>query len=70
MSLQESRPADRSISHALETRHGNRADSLRASKQCLQCHKVQRGELLGAFTYELQRDPAIVEPVGTRVSGR
>lgn len=24
-------------------------------KQCLQCHQVQRGELLGAFTYELHR---------------
>jgi hypothetical protein len=44
--------------------------SLRASKQCLQYHKVQRGELLGAFSYELQRDPVIAEPVGTRVSGR
>jgi hypothetical protein len=33
--------------------------SLRAAKQCLQCHDVQRGELLGAFSYELIRDPAI-----------
>jgi hypothetical protein len=44
--------------------------SLRASKQCLQCHEVERGTLLGAFTYELQRDPPIVEPIGTRVSIR
>ena len=27
--------------------------SLRAAKQCLDCHTVQRGELLGALTYEL-----------------
>ena len=33
--------------------------SLRAAKQCLQCHDAKRGELLGAFTYELIRDPAI-----------
>ncbi|MEM6472981.1 MAG: hypothetical protein AAF802_25700, partial [Planctomycetota bacterium] len=33
--------------------------SLRASKDCLSCHSVDRGDLLGAFTYELVR-------VGTR----
>ena len=27
--------------------------SLRAAKQCLDCHNVQRGELLGAFSYRL-----------------
>jgi hypothetical protein len=27
--------------------------SLRAAKNCLDCHSVQRGELLGALTYEL-----------------
>jgi hypothetical protein len=27
--------------------------SLRAAKDCLKCHSVQRGELLGALTYEL-----------------
>jgi hypothetical protein len=27
--------------------------SLRAGKNCLECHSVQRGELLGAFSYEL-----------------
>jgi hypothetical protein len=27
--------------------------SLRASKTCIQCHDVQRGELLGALSYEL-----------------
>lgn len=29
--------------------------SLRAGKTCLACHSVQRGELLGAFTYLLER---------------
>jgi hypothetical protein len=32
--------------------------SLRATKQCLDCHHAHRGDLLGAFSYELQRDPA------------
>jgi len=27
--------------------------SLRASKTCLECHSVRRGDLLGALTYEL-----------------
>jgi hypothetical protein len=31
--------------------------SLRATKQCLQCHDVKSGALLGAFSYELLRDP-------------
>ena len=29
--------------------------SLRAAKQCLDCHTAQRGELLGAFSYVLHR---------------
>jgi len=33
--------------------------SLRASKQCRQCHVVPHGALLGAFSYELRRDPPI-----------
>lgn len=33
--------------------------SLRAGKQCLECHQVERGDLLGAFSYELQRDPPV-----------
>jgi hypothetical protein len=28
--------------------------SLRAAKQCLDCHSVERGELLGAFSYVIQ----------------
>ncbi len=31
--------------------------ALRASKSCLQCHNVERGQLLGAFSYSLVRDP-------------
>jgi hypothetical protein len=30
--------------------------SLRAAKQCLDCHGVQRGELLGAFSYSLHHE--------------
>ena len=33
--------------------------SIRASQQCLQCHAVPHGALLGAFTYELVRDPPV-----------
>jgi hypothetical protein len=29
--------------------------SIRALKQCLKCHQVERGELLGAFSYVLRR---------------
>lgn len=29
--------------------------SLRAGKDCLDCHSVQRGKLLGAFSYDLYR---------------
>jgi hypothetical protein len=30
--------------------------SIRAVKQCLDCHRVKRGDLLGAFSYTLRRD--------------
>jgi hypothetical protein len=43
---------------------GNRilmVGSLRAATQCLDCHQVKRGDLLGAFSYELQRQPAKAE---------
>ncbi|MCA9068700.1 MAG: hypothetical protein KDA84_07245 [Planctomycetaceae bacterium] len=33
--------------------------SLRATKQCQQCHDVKTGTLLGAFSYELLRDPQL-----------
>jgi hypothetical protein len=32
--------------------------SIRATKQCLKCHDAKRGDLLGAFTYKLRREPA------------
>jgi hypothetical protein len=32
--------------------------SIRAVKHCLSCHEVRRGQLLGAFSYTLFRDPA------------
>jgi hypothetical protein len=38
--------------------------ALRASKQCLNCHQVQHGALLGAFSYELWRNPPITEEKG------
>jgi hypothetical protein len=41
--------------------------ALRAGKQCLECHGVPRGQLLGAFSYELLRDPpAPTAPVTAR----
>lgn len=33
--------------------------SLRATKECRECHQVPHGTLLGAFSYELRRDPPI-----------
>ncbi|HVW02734.1 MAG TPA: hypothetical protein VHB77_20420 [Planctomycetaceae bacterium] len=36
--------------------------ALRAGKQCIECHQVERGELLGAFTYELKRVPPLPVP--------
>jgi hypothetical protein len=33
--------------------------AVRAATQCLNCHRVERGTLLGAFTYELQRTPPV-----------
>ena len=37
--------------------HIRMVGSLRAGKQCLECHQVERGDLLGAFSWELQRQP-------------
>ncbi len=34
--------------------------AVRAARQCLDCHQVERGTLLGAFSYELLRTPPIV----------
>jgi hypothetical protein len=33
--------------------------SLRATKQCLECHNAHRGDLLGAFSYDLQREAPV-----------
>lgn len=35
--------------------------SLRAGKTCVLCHSVERGELLGAFSYELRRTQPVPE---------
>ena len=35
--------------------------ALRASKSCLECHSVEHGQLLGAFSYTLVRDPLLDE---------
>jgi hypothetical protein len=35
--------------------HMRMLGSLRAAKQCLRCHQVSRGALLGAFSYKLVR---------------
>jgi hypothetical protein len=34
--------------------------SLRAGKQCLECHHGQYGQLLGSFSYDILRDPPLV----------
>ena len=36
--------------------------AVRAAKQCLDCHSVRRGQLLGAFSYLLDRKQPIREP--------
>jgi hypothetical protein len=43
--------------------------SLRAAKLCRDCHSVQRGELLGAFTYFLHPDGA-AKPLTPSSPGR
>ena len=32
--------------------------SIRAGQPCLKCHEAQRGDLLGAFSYALRREPS------------
>lgn len=36
--------------------------SLRAARQCLECHRVPRGTLLGAFSYEMVRAGPLPDP--------
>ena len=45
-----------------ETNSIRMVGSLRAAKQCMECHQVERGELLGAFSYELKRTPPVAVP--------
>lgn len=33
--------------------------AVRATNSCLMCHDAERGDLLGTFSYELQRDPLL-----------
>jgi hypothetical protein len=35
--------------------------AIRMASDCMKCHEGNRGDLLGAFTYELVRDPAYVK---------
>lgn len=58
---------DLSIRYSLN--HIQMVGSLRAMKQCLDCHQVQRGELLGAFSYDLWRDPPSPEVSAQAASG-
>jgi hypothetical protein len=42
--------------------------AIRAAKQCTECHQVQRGQLLGAFTYTLVRDPLVLPATDERAN--
>ena len=35
--------------------------AVRAASQCLQCHQVRHGDMLGAFSYEIVREGAAEE---------
>jgi hypothetical protein len=35
--------------------------AVRATTACLECHDAQRGQLLGAFSYEMERLPGAAE---------
>ena len=45
-----------------ELNHIRMVGAIRAAKQCLDCHSVRRGELLGAFSYLLDRKQPIRLP--------
>jgi hypothetical protein len=38
---------------------------LRAAQQCTECHNAERNDLLGAFSYQFARDPALRKPKQT-----
>jgi hypothetical protein len=42
------------------TNHVRMVGAIRMANSCLKCHEGKRGDLLGAFTYDLVRDPAFV----------
>jgi hypothetical protein len=42
------------------TNHVRMVGAIRMADACLKCHDGKRGDLLGAFTYDLVRDPAFV----------
>lgn len=42
------------------TNHVRMVGAIRMASACLKCHEGKRGDLLGAFTYDLVRDPAFV----------
>lgn len=44
--------------------------AIRAVKHCPQCHEVERGALLGAFSYSLFRDPPVDAPSEEELSAR
>jgi hypothetical protein len=57
-SLKSLRSGESLVARA-KSNHLEMVGALRAAKQCQQCHQVQRGELLGAFSYELHRSPEL-----------
>lgn len=42
------------------TNHIRMVGAIRMAEACLKCHEGKRGDLLGAFSYDLVRDPAFV----------
>lgn len=66
-SLKSLRTGESLVARA-KTNHLEMFGALRAAKQCQECHQVQRGELLGAFSYELHRNPAF-KPTKEAASG-
>ncbi len=57
-SLKKLRAGEQLASHA-DLNEIRMLGALRAAHQCMKCHQVPRGTLLGAFSYTLQRDPLL-----------
>ena len=49
------------VSDSTNTNRIRMFGAIRAAKQCLKCHSVERGELLGAFSYDLDRSSPVRE---------